>query len=93
MSRSRKMTRGERNILWIEQNCRIPKGRHVGQPVQLRPWQRAILRGISATPTRRALVSFGRKNGKTSLSAMLLHLCGPEAGFTHEIASVAQPAR
>jgi phage terminase large subunit-like protein len=65
---------------------------HSGQLVKLRPWQREIIRGIYATPTRRAIVSFGRKSGKTSLSAMLLllHLCGPEARANSQLYSAAQ---
>jgi len=76
----RKLTRGQRNIRWIETYCRIPEGRDVGQPVRLRPWQKRLLRKIYDSPTRRAIISFGRKNAKTTLSAFLtlLHLCGPE---------------
>src|SRR5690606_39026786 len=44
--------------------CRVPEGALVGQPVRMREWQREILRGIYDTPTRRAIISFGRKNGK-----------------------------
>ena len=72
--------------------CRTPEGRHVGKPVVLREWQRAILRGVYDTPTRRAIISFGRKNGKTALSAMLLllHLAGPEARANSQLYSAAQ---
>lgn len=44
-----------------------------------------------ATPGR-AIISFGRKNGKTALSAMLLllHLCGPEARPNSQLYSAAQ---
>ncbi len=70
----------------------MPEGALVGQPVKLRDWQRNIIRGIYDTPTRRAIVSFGRKNGKTSLSAflLLLHLCGPEARANSQLFSAAQ---
>jgi phage terminase large subunit-like protein len=80
------------NIKWIEQHCRIPEGRDVGKPVKLRKWQRDILIQIYATPTRRAIISFGRKNGKTALSAflLLLHLCGPEARPNSQLFSAAQ---
>lgn len=66
-------------IGWIESFCRIPKGPAVGQPVKLLDYQRDILGGIFDTPTRRAIISMGRQNGKTALSAMLLllHLAGP----------------
>jgi hypothetical protein len=43
---ARSKTRAERNIAWIEEYCRVPEGRMVGQPVKLRPWQRDIIRGI-----------------------------------------------
>ena len=89
-------TRGERNIAWIEGWCRVPEGRLVGQPVKLRQWQRDIILGIYDQPanrrTRRAIISFGRKNGKTALSAclLLLHLCGPEARANSQLYSAAQ---
>ena len=63
------LTRGERNIEWVQSFCRVPEGTLVGQPVVLRSWQRDIIRGIYDSPTRRAIISFGRKNGKTALSA------------------------
>ncbi|MBS7741451.1 MULTISPECIES: terminase TerL endonuclease subunit [unclassified Chelatococcus] len=85
-------TRAERNIAWIEEHCRVPEGRLVGKPVKLREWQRDIIRGIYDQPTRRAIISFGRKNGKTALSAflLLLHLCGPEAKPNSQLYSAAQ---
>lgn len=36
----------------------------MGQPVRLREWQQDIIRGIYGSPTRRAVISFGRKNAK-----------------------------
>lgn len=85
-------TRGEVNCEWIESLCRVPEGALVGQTVELRDWQREILIGIYDTPTRRAIISFGRKNGKTALSAflLLLHLCGPEAKANSQLFSAAQ---
>lgn len=87
-------TRAERNIRWIESYCRVPEGRLVGQPVMLRDWQKDELRKIYDNPhgTRRAIVSFGRKNGKTALAAwlLLLHLCGPEARPNSQLYSAAQ---
>lgn len=87
-----KPSRAQRNIAWIEHNCYVPEGKLVGTRVRLRPWQRDILTGIYDTPTRRAIISFSRKAGKTSLSAMLvlLHLCGPEARANSQILSAAQ---
>lgn len=85
-------TRGEENCDWIEAVCRVPEGALVGQPVKLRPWQREIILGIYDQPTRRAIISFGRKNGKTALAAflLLLHLCGPEARANSQLFSAAQ---
>lgn len=74
----------------------MPEGRLVGQQVKLREWQREILRGVYDQPanrkTRRAIISFGRKNGKTALAAclLLLHLCGPEARPNSQLYSAAQ---
>jgi len=66
-------------IAWIEGFCRIPKGPKVGQPVKLLDYQREILHGVFDTPTRRAIISMGRQNAKTTLAAylLLLHLAGP----------------
>lgn len=85
-------SRGERNIAWIEANCLVPEGRLIGQPVRLRPWQKDIVRKTYDTPTRRHIVSFGRKNGKTALAAflLLLHLVGPEARPNSQLLSAAQ---
>ncbi len=87
-------TRAERNIAWIEAYCRVPEGRDVGKPVRLRDWQKEELRRIYDNPhgTRRAILSFGRKNGKTALSSfiLLLHLCGPEARPNSQLFSAAQ---
>lgn len=70
----------------------MPDGKDVGKPVVLRLWQRKLLRGIYDTSTRLAVISFGRKNGKTALAAMLLllHLCGPEAQANSQLVSGAQ---
>jgi phage terminase large subunit-like protein len=66
----------------------------VGKPVGLREWQRVAIREIYDNPhgTRRAILSFGRKNGKTALAAflLLLHLCGPEAVANSQMYSAAQ---
>jgi phage terminase large subunit-like protein len=79
----RKATRAENNIRWVEKYCRIPDGKDVGKAVRLRPWQKRLLKRIYDNPagTRRAIISFGKKNAKTTFAAflLLLHLCGPEA--------------
>lgn len=86
------LTRGERNIAWIEKFCRIPEGKDVGKPVKLRDWQKEIIRGIYDQSTRRAIISMGRKNAKTALSSflLLLHSCGPEARPNSQLFSAAQ---
>jgi phage terminase large subunit-like protein len=72
----------------------IPEGKDVGKPVVLRPWQRQCVRDIYDNPagTRRAILSFGRKNAKTGLAAflLLLHLCGKEAKPNSQLFSAAQ---
>lgn len=70
---------GTAAIEWIERVCRIPKGPAVGERVQLLEFQREILHGTFDTPTRRAIVSMGRQNAKTTLAAylLLLFLAGP----------------
>ena len=68
---------------FIETVCLVPEGKFVGQPLKLQDWQKDILRAIYDNPcgTRRAIISLGRKNAKTTLAACLLlaHLCGPPA--------------
>jgi phage terminase large subunit-like protein len=70
-------------IKWIETVCHIPEGTDVFKPVKLREWQKHEIRKIYDNPagTRRAIISFGRKNAKTTLAAFLLlvHLAGPVA--------------
>jgi phage terminase large subunit-like protein len=85
-------SRGERNIAWIERYCRIPEGAFIGESVVLRPWQREQILGIYDTVTRRALISYGRKNAKTTFAAflLLLHLVGPEARPNSQLFSAAQ---
>ena len=85
-------TRGERNAAWCEAFCVVPEGKDRGKPVHLRDWQVDEFRKIYDTPTRTAILSFGRKNGKTALIAfiVLLHLCGPEADPGSEIVSGAR---
>jgi phage terminase large subunit-like protein len=89
-----RLSRGDGNIAWIETHCRIPEGKDVGKPVKLREWQKREIRKIYDNPdgTRRAIISFGRKNAKTTLAAflLLLHTCGPEARPNSQLNSAAQ---
>lgn len=89
--RPRKMTRGERVIAFIEAYCLVPEGEHVGKPIQLDAFQRKFILEVYDNPhgTRRAILSIGRKNGKTALiaSLVLVHLVGPEAKLNSQIVS------
>lgn len=62
--------------------------------MRLRSWQKREIVKIYDNPvgTRRAILSFGRKNGKTALAAclLLLHTCGPEARPNSQLYSAAQ---
>lgn len=91
-TRRKKLTRGERNIRWIEEHCRIPEGRLVGRPVKLTKHQKKWICRIYDSPTRVFILSMARKNAKTALSAflLLLHLCGPEAKPNSQLYSAAQ---
>jgi len=88
------MTRAERNIAWCEKYLRIPEGKFVGQPLKMAEFMREDFRAIYDNPhtTRRAILSRGRKNAKTTESAMIvaLHLCGPEAKPNSQLYSAAQ---
>ena len=87
-------TRAERNIEWVETHCRIPEGKFVGQKLVMADFMRDDFKAIYDNPngTRRAIISRGRKNAKTTESAMilLLHLCGPEARANSQLFSAAQ---
>ncbi len=81
-------------IDWIEQKCRVPEGRFVGQAFKLDQWQKDEICRIYDNPfgTRRAILSYGRKNGKTAFAAVLLlvHLVGPCAISNSNAYSAAQ---
>lgn len=79
---------------WIQSACRVPEGKLIGQTVRLASWQKREISKIYDNPvgTRRAILSFGRKNGKTALGAflMLAHLCGPLKRANSQLYSSAQ---
>lgn len=93
-TKNKEQTRAERNIAWVEKYCRVPEGKFVGQPLKLAPFMRDDFFAIYDNPngTRRAIISRGRKNAKTTESAiiLLLHLCGPEAKPNSQLNSAAQ---
>lgn len=92
MGTVRKLTRGQRNIAWIETHCRIPEGKFVGRPVLLTTKQKKWIRRIYDSPTRTFILSMARKNAKTALASflLLLHTCGPEARPNSQLYSAAQ---
>jgi len=91
------LTRGQRVIAFI-QTLKITAGPDAGKPFRLRDWQKRIIRrvydGTSADGrrlVRMALLTCGRKNGKTGLVAALVlcHLVGPESEARGQIVSAA----
>lgn len=88
------MTRAERNIAWCERYLRIPEGKFVGKPLEMAEFMKEDFRLIYDNPhgTRRGIISRGRKNAKTTESAMIvaLHLVGPEAKVNSQLFSAAQ---
>ena len=89
-----KRTRAERNIKWCEDHLFIPEGQYVGQPLRMADYMKDDFRAIYDNPvgTRRAIISRGRKNAKTTECAfiLLLHLCGPEYKINSSMYSCAQ---
>jgi hypothetical protein len=90
------LTRSDRVIVFCE-SFKITSGPDIGKMFKLREWQRAFIRDVyreddkGQRPVRTAILSMGRKNGKTALAALmaLCHLCGPEAEPRGECYSVA----
>src|SRR5262245_55211639 len=87
------MSRASDVIAFVARYLSVPEGTDVGKPLKLREWQKRIIVGIydGDPPARRAIVSLGRKNGKTVLLACLLivHLIGPEARRNAQLYSTA----
>jgi phage terminase large subunit-like protein len=75
----------------------VPSGHGAGGQFRLQPWQKAFIRDIyephrdGRRVVRRAVLSVGRRNGKTAIIAAiaLAHLVGPEAIVHGEIYSAA----
>lgn len=76
----------------------VPSGKGKGEPLVLRDWQKAFIRDIYNPVNEdrlrivlRAILSVGRKNGKTLIISCLclVHLVGPEATNNGEIYSAA----
>lgn len=90
------LTRAERVVAFLE-SLEVTAGRLAGQAFRVRDWQRDIIEAIyreddeGKRPVRTAVLTFGRKNGKTGLAAglALCHLAGPEAERRGEVYSAA----
>ncbi len=75
----------------------VPSGVGVGKPFWMRPFQEKFIRDIyephigGKRCVRRGILSMGRKNGKSCLTACLAlaHLCGPVKEVNGEIYSAA----
>jgi len=80
------MNRAGRVIAFVE-TLVISSGKGAGKGFKLRPWQKGIIKKVYRTGkgglrlVREALLTIGRKNGKTQLVAALClcHLLGPES--------------
>jgi phage terminase large subunit-like protein len=97
-------TRGDLVIQFI-QTLKVPDGPDAGKLIRLRDWQIRDIKKIydpltevlvDGVPTmvravRQAVLTEGRKNGKTSLAGgfVLAHLVGPEATWNAQIYSAA----
>jgi len=91
------MSRAQRMIEFIEK-LTVPEGMHQGEPFVLRPWQKKIIIRVYSPVdenglriVRKAILSMGKKNGKTPLIAAmaLCHLIGPEAKRNEQMNSAA----
>ena len=80
-------------VTWIE-DLYVPEGLKLGQRFKLADFQVDVLRAIydAPHPIRRAILSMGRKNAKTTLCALivLVHLVGPKAKPNSQLFSTAQ---
>ena len=89
-------SRAKRRLDFIEEYVLTPKGVGAKEPMDLRPFQREIVRGAFGKGVRTALVSLPRANGKTSLAAALAVaelFAGPESAEVLVVASDERQAR
>jgi phage terminase large subunit-like protein len=90
------LNRAERVIAFCE-DLTVTSGTAACTKMRLRPWQRKFIELVYAEnkqgvrPVRTAVLSMGRKNGKSQIAAALAlcHLCGPESESRGEIYSCA----
>jgi phage terminase large subunit-like protein len=83
-------------VIGFLESLPVTSGVHVGRKFRVRPWQAEFLEEVYAETNgsrkvRTAVLSLGRKNGKTALAAplALCHMSGPEAEERGEIYSAA----
>jgi phage terminase large subunit-like protein len=84
-------------VLAFCEDLSITSGKDAFRKLKLRKWQRDFIKAVYAENgqgirhVRTAILSMGRKNGKTQLAAALAlcHLCGPESEPRGEIYSCA----
>jgi len=88
------LTRGEKVVRFIEENCLVPEGDLVGQSVRLEDFQKLFILAVydNKAITDTAILSMARKNAKTALIAFLAiaHLVGPVAILNSRILSGAR---
>ncbi len=101
MSRVQRTTEGKRQaaeVIEFIEKLKVPSGYGQGERFVLDTWQKRFIRDIyeprlagDKRAVRRAILSMGRKNGKTALIATiaLAHLVGPRAISNGEIYSAA----
>lgn len=92
------MTPRSKAIVEFIERLTVPSGKGQGEPFVLLPFQLRFISEVygpvdakGLRKIRRALLSIGRKNGKTALAAalVLVHLIGPEAKPNSEVYSAA----
>lgn len=60
---------------WIEANCVLPSGEHIGRPFRLMPWQKDWINELYACDPkgnlryRWSLLGIPKKNGKSTMIA------------------------
>lgn len=81
-------------IEFIETLCVVPEGMNVGEPLELRDFQKEFIRDVydNSEVTRYGILSLARKNGKTVLLACLVlcHVVGPMAVKNSQVVSGAR---
>lgn len=88
---------GARLVRFCELVGRVTKGSRAGQALQLRGWQRELMTDLATSGARRAYWQLPRKNGKSTLGALVaLHgLCadGEEGAEVYSVAGSREQAR